>query len=67
MLVVYEKFKNNMNNDDERNIGDFETLKEIKMFLETKFDTKTSISNISKIIKKKGTINKKYKIYKINI
>ena len=67
MLVVYEKFKNNMNNDDARNIGDFETLKEIKMFLETKFDTKTSISNISKIIKKKGTINKKYKIYKINI
>ena len=67
MLVVYEKFKNNMNNDDERNIGDFETLKEIKMFLETKFDTKTSISNISKIMKNKGTINKKYKIYKINI
>lgn len=66
MIVIYEIFNNDDNKEDERNIGDFDTLKEAKYFLETKFDTKTSIANLSKMIKKKGTINKKYKIFKIN-
>ena len=66
MIVIYELIKNERNMDDERNIGDFDTLKAAQMFLRDKFDTKTSIANLSKIIKKKGTINKKYKVYKIN-
>lgn len=67
MLVVYELIKNERMLDDERNIGNFKTLREVKYFLENKFDTKTSIPNISKIIKNKGTINKKYKVFKIKI
>ena len=66
MLVIYEKFINENDMEDERNIGDFDTLKEAKYFLEEKYGTKTSISNLSKMIKRKGTINKKYKIFKYN-
>lgn len=66
MIVVYELFKNDRNLDDERNIGNFDTLKETKMFLEDKFDTITSLANLSKSIKKKSIINKKYRIYKMN-
>ena len=66
MLVIYEKFINDNDMEDERNIGDFDTLKEAQYFLEHKFDTKTSISNLSKTLKRKGTINKKYKIFKYN-
>lgn len=66
MIVIYEIFKNDNDMEDERNIGDFDSLKEAKYFLETKYDTKTSIANLSKMIKKKGIINKKYKIFKIN-
>lgn len=65
MIVIYEIFDND-GKEDERNIGDFNTLKEAQYFLQTKFDTKTSIVNLSKMIKTKGTINKKYKIFKIN-
>lgn len=67
MIVIYEIFINNNNKEDECNIGDFNTLKETQKFLENKRDIKTSIVNISKSIKRKGTIAKKYKIFKINI
>ena len=67
MIVIYEIFINNNNKEDELNIGDFDTLKEAKYFLEIKRDVKTSIVNLSKNIKRKGTIAKKYKIFKINI
>ena len=66
MIVIYEIFTNDNNKEDERNIGDFNSLKEAKYFLESKFETKTSLANLSKMIKNKGTINKKYKIFKIN-
>lgn len=66
MIVIYEMFVNDNNKDDERYIGYFDSLKEAKYFLETKYDTKTSIANLSKMIKKKGVINKKYKIFKMN-
>lgn len=66
MIVIYEIYKSENDLEDERNIGDFKTLKEAKYFLENKFDTKTSIANLSKTIKKKSTLNKKYKIFKIN-
>lgn len=66
MIVIYEIFTNEFDELDERNIGDFDTLREAKYFLENKFDTKTSIANLSKMIQRKGTINKKYKIFKIN-
>ena len=45
MIVIYEIFKNDNDMEDERNIGDFDSLKEAKYFLETKYDTKTSIAN----------------------
>lgn len=67
MIVIYELFKNENYMEDERNIGDFDTLKEAKYFFKTKLDTETSISNLSKTIKEKGIINKKYRIYKIKI
>ena len=66
MLVIYELFTNENGKEDERNVADCDTLKEIKSVLENKFDTKTSIANLSKIVKRKGIINKKYKVFKIN-
>jgi hypothetical protein len=39
----------------------------MKIFLEEKCNTKTSLANLSKIIRNKGTISKRYKIYKIKI
>ena len=66
MLVIYEMFVNDNDKLDERNVADCDTLKEVKYLLKNKFDTNTSIANISKIIKNKGVINKKYKIFKIN-
>ena len=66
MIVIYEKFINEDGVEDERNIGDFDSLKEAQVFFSTKRDVKTSIANLSKTIKKKGVINKKYKIFKIN-
>ena len=65
MIVIYEIF-NNDGKQDERNIGDFNSLKEAQYFLQTKFNTKTTIANLSKNIKNEGIINKKYKIFKIN-
>lgn len=67
MIVIYEKFINEDNIEDERNLFDCDTLKEMKIFLEEKCNTKTSLANLSKIIRNKGTISKRYKIYKIKI
>ena len=67
MIVIYEKFINEDNIEDERNLFDCDTLKEMKIFLEKKCNTKTSLANLSKIIRNNGTISKKYKIYKIKI
>lgn len=64
MIVIYEVFDND-GVEDERNIGDFNSLKEAQYFLQTKFDTKTSVQNLSKILKTKGKIKNKYKIFKI--
>lgn len=66
ILVVYE-IQDNNGVFDEINIFDCEDLKGVKDFLENKHDTKTSLANLSKIIKRQGTINKKYKVYKIKI
>lgn len=65
MLVVYELHINNMNKEDELCLFDCNSLKEAKYFFETKLKIKTSLNNLSKHIKNCGTINKKYKIYKI--
>lgn len=66
MIVIYEKFINEDGVEDEINIGDFDSLKEVQAFFSDKRDVKTSIANISKTIKNQGIINKKYKIFKIN-
>lgn len=66
VIVIYETYKNDRQLDDERYIGEFNSLKEAKYFLETKYSTKTSLANLSKMIKTKGTINKKYKVFKMN-
>ena len=66
MIVLYELYVND-GKEDEINIGDFNTLKEAQYFLKTKFDVVTSIANLSKNIKNKGIIDKKYKIFKIKI
>ena len=58
MIVIYEVFDND-GVEDERNIGDFNSLKEAQYFLQTKFDTKTSVQNLSKILKTKGKIKNK--------
>lgn len=65
MLVIYEMYKNDRNIDDEKQIWGCDSLKEAKYFFENKLDTKTSTQNISKIIKNKGLINKKYRVFKI--
>lgn len=65
MLVIYELHINNKNQEDEMNLFDCDSLKEAKFFFENKLGVKTSLTNLSKQIKTKGTINKKYKIYKI--
>lgn len=64
MLVVYELFTNENNKHDEVNIGDFDTLKEVKIFLKEKRNTDTTIGNISYAIKNNFTIHKKYKVFK---
>jgi hypothetical protein len=66
ILVVYE-VQDKDGVFDEINIFDCDNLKGIKDFLEHKHNTKTSLANLSKIIKRQGTINKRYKIYKVNI
>lgn len=65
MLVIYELHLNNKNKEDELNLFDCDSLKEAKYYFECKLGVKTSLTNLSKHIKNKGTINKKYKIYKI--
>ena len=65
MLVIYELHMNNRNQEDELNLFDCDTLKEAKYYFEYKLGVKTSLYNLSKQIKTRGTINKKYKIYKI--
>ncbi len=65
MLVIYELHINNKNQEDEMNLFDCDSLKEAKYFFEYKLGVKTSLTNLSKQIKTNGTINKKYKIYKI--
>ena len=46
MLVIYEKFINDNDMEDERNIGDFDTLKEAQYFLEHKLDILVFVSNL---------------------
>lgn len=65
MLVIYELHINNMNEEDELNLFDCDSLKEAKYFFEFKLGVKTSLMNLSKQAKTNGLINKKYKIYKI--
>jgi hypothetical protein len=65
MLVVYELYMNENNEEDELNLFDCDSLKEAKYFFEFKLGVKTSLANLSKLSKINGTINKKYKIYKI--
>lgn len=65
MLVIYELHINNMNEEDELNLFDCDSLKEAKYFFEFKLGVKTSLMNLSKQAKTNGVINKKYKIYKI--
>lgn len=65
MLVIYELHINNMNEEDELNLFDCDTLKEAKYFFEFNLGVKTSLMNLSKQAKTNGVINKKYKIYKI--
>ena len=65
MLVIYELHINNMNEEDELNLFDCDSLKEAKYFFEFNLGVKTSLMNLSKQVKNNGVINKKYKIYKI--
>lgn len=65
MLVIYELHINDRNKEDELNLFDCDSLKEAKYFFEYKLGVKTSLRNLSKQIKTNGTINKRYKIYKI--
>lgn len=65
MLVVYQLYMNENNEEDELNLFDCDSLKEAKHFFEFKLGVKTSLANLSKLSKINGTINKKYKIYKI--
>ncbi|MBR1386400.1 MAG: hypothetical protein IJ568_06185 [Bacilli bacterium] len=65
MLVIYELHTNNRNKEDELCLFDCDSLKEARYFFELKLGVKTSLTNLSKQIKTNGTINKKYKIYKI--
>lgn len=65
MLVIYELYINERNQEDEINLFDCDSLKEAKYFFEFKLGVKTSLKNLSKQTKNNGTINKRYKIYKI--
>lgn len=65
MLVVYELYINENNEEDELNLFDCDSLKEAKYFFEYNLGIKTSLKNLSKHTKNKGIINKKYRIYKI--
>lgn len=65
MLVVYELYINENNEEDELNLFDCDNLKEAKYFFEYNLGVKTSLENLRKHTKNNGTINKKYKIYKI--
>ena len=65
MIVIYELHINNENQEDELNLFDCDSLKEAKYFFEFKLGVKTSLTNLSKQIRTNGTINKRYKIYKI--
>lgn len=65
MLVIYELYINERNQEDEINLFDCDSLKEAKYFFEFKLGVKTSLKNLSKQTKNNGIINKKYKIYKI--
>lgn len=65
MIVIYELHINNENQEDELNLFDCDSLKEAKYFFEFKLGVKTSLTNLSKQIRTNGTINKKYKVYKI--
>lgn len=65
MLVIYEKVKDELL-DDEINVFDCDTFKELQEFFEKKRDIKVSISNLWQIVKNKGMVKDKYKIYKIN-
>ena len=65
MIVIYELHINDNNSEDELNLFDCDSLKEAKFFFETRLGVKTSLTNLSKHIRTSGTINKKYKIYKI--
>lgn len=65
MIVIYELYINERNQEDEINLFDCDSLKEAQYFFEFKLGVKTSLKNLSKHTKNNGTINKKYKIYKI--
>ncbi len=65
MIVIYELNINSDNQEYELNLFDCDSLKEAKYFFEFKLGVKTSLNNLSKHIRTNGTINKKYKIYKI--
>ena len=65
MLVVYEIYINENNEEDELNLFDCDSLKEAKYFFENKLGVKTSLNNLSKHTKNNGTIDKRYRIYKI--
>lgn len=65
MLVIYELHMNNRNKEDELCLFDCDSLKEARYFFELKLGVKTSLTNLSKQIRTNGTINKRYKIYKI--
>ena len=64
-LVIYEIHINNMNKEDELNLFDCESLKEAQYFFKNKLKVDTSLTNLSKHIRDKGLISKRYKIYKI--
>lgn len=65
MLVVYELYINDNNEEDELNLFDCDSLKEAKYFFEYNLGIKTSLQNLSKSTKTNRIINKKYRIYKI--
>ena len=65
MLVIYEIYVNENNEEDELNLFDCDSLKDAKYFFENKLGIKTSLNNLSKHTKTNGAIDKKFRIYKI--
>lgn len=65
MIVIYEVYVNENNEEDELNLFDCDSLKEAKYFFENKLGVRTSLNNLSKHTKDSGTIDKRYRIYKI--